>query len=118
MASKEIKLRNLNGYLKTLIEVCHETISDAIVEMEKFNITPIDFRKESTNLNVSAFILSYLNRIKEISEKSDYKTTADFIRFHKYQLETKAIGNDNAVEIAHKKTISVLSSIIHLYLDK
>ena len=41
--------------------------------MEKFNISPEDFRKESVSLNVAAFTLGYLNLAKEVSEKSDYK---------------------------------------------
>lgn len=118
MTSNEIKHQTLTGYIETLIGEYREVISSAIREMEKFNISPEDFRKESFNLNVAAFTLGYLNRIKEVSEKSDYKTTENYIRFHKYQLETKATYESDAIKVAQNATISALTTIIDLYLDK
>lgn len=118
MTSNETKLQNLRDYLDTLIGEYREAISSAIRAMEKFNITPEDFRKESVNLNVAAFTLGYLNQAKEVSEKSDYKTAENHIRFHKHQLVTKAIGEAGVITLAQNATISALSTIIDLYLDK
>ena len=112
------KLQNLRNYLDTLIGEYHEAITSAIREMEKFNISPNDFHKESVNLNVAAFTLGYLNQVKEVSEKSDYKTTENFIRFHKHQLENKTNGEHGAITLAENATISALTAIINLYLDK
>ena len=119
MTSNETKLKNLREYLDSLISECRDAITSAIRKMEMFNISPEDFRKESVNLNVAAFTLGYLNQAKEVSENSDYKTTENFIRFHRHQLETKAdINQDAAITLAQNATISALSTIIDLYLDK
>ncbi len=118
MTPNEIKLQNLRDYLDTLIGEYREAVTSAIRAMEKFSITPNDYREESVNLNVAAFTLSYLNQAKEVSEKTDYKTTENYIRFHKYQLETKASGEPDAITLAQNATISALSTIIDLYLDK
>ena len=118
MTSNEIKHKTLTGYIDTLIGEYREAISSAIREIENFNISPADFRKESFNLNVAAFTLGYLNKIKEVSDNSDYKTTENFIRFHKHQLEIKATDEVDAIKVAQNATISALSTIIALYLDK
>lgn len=118
MTSNEIKYQTLTGYIEMLTDEYQEAISSAIREMEKFNISPEDFRKESFNLNVAAFTLGYLNRIKEVSEKSNYKTTENYIRFLKYQLETKATHESDAINVAQNATISALSRIIDHYFDK
>lgn len=118
MTSNEIKHQTLTGYIETLIGEYREVISSAICKMENFNISPADFHKTSFNLNVAAFTLGYLNKIKEVSEKSDYKTTENYIRFHKHQLETKTIGEIGAIKVAQNTTISALSHIIDLYFDK
>lgn len=112
------KLQNLRNYLDTLIGEYREAITSAIREMEKFNISSHDFHKESVNLNVAAFSLGYLNQAKEVSENSDYKTTENFIRFHKHQLEIKADNEDGVIALAQNATISALSTIINLHLDK
>ena len=117
MTPNETKLQNLRNYLDTLIGEYREAISSSVREMEKFNISPEDFRKESVSLNVAAFTLGYLNLAKEVSEKSDYKTTENYIRFHKHQIETKAIGEAGVITLAQNATISALSTIITLYLD-
>lgn len=116
MTPNEIKLQDIRDYIDTLIGEYREAISSSVHEMEKFNISPKDFRKESVNLNVAAFTLGYLNLVKEVAEKSDYKTTENYIRFHKHQLETKATGEDDTITIAQNATISALSTIISLYL--
>lgn len=118
MTPNETKLQNLRNYLDTLIGEYRVAISSSVREMEKFNISPEDFRKESVSLNVAAFTLGYLNLAKEVSEKSDYKTTENYIRFHKHQIETKAIGEAGVITLAQNATISALSTIITLYLDK
>lgn len=118
MTSNETKLKDLREYLDTLIGEYREAITSAIREMEKFNISPDDFRKESVNLNIAAFTLGYLNLAKEVSEKSDYKTTENYIRFHKHQIETKAICEAGVITLAQNATISALSTIITLYFDK
>lgn len=118
MTSNETKLKVLREYLDTLIGEYREAITSAIRNMEKFNISPKDFRQESVNLNVAAFTLGYLNQAKEVSETSDYKTTENYIRFHKHQLEIKASGEPDAITLAQNATISALSTIIALNLDK
>lgn len=118
MTSNETKLQNLRDYLDTLIGEYQEAITSSLRAMEQFNISPEDFRKESVNLNVAAFTLGYLNQAKEVSEKSNYKTAENYIRFHKHQLETKAIGEAGVITLAQNATISALSTIIDLYLDK
>ena len=118
MTSNETKLQDLRDYLDTLIGEYREAITSSLRAMEQFNISPEDFRKESVNLNVAAFTLGYLNQAKEVSEKSNYKTAENYIRFHKHQLETKAIGEAGVITLAQNATISALSTIIDLYLDK
>lgn len=119
MNSNETKLHALRNYLDTLIGEYREAITAAIQKMGKFNISEDDFRKVSFSLNVAAFTLGYLSQAKEMSEKSDYKSTENFIRFHKHQLETKTTGcEDDAIKVAQNATISALSTIIDLYLDK
>lgn len=118
MTSNETKLQDLRKHLDALISEHREAISSAVHNMEQFNIAPEDFCKESVNLNIAAFTLSYLNLAKEVSEKSDYKTTENYIRFHKHQLETKATEEADVITLAQNATISALSTIIDLYLDK
>lgn len=118
MTSNETKLQNLGDYLDALIGEYREAITSSLRAMEKFSITPEDFRKESVNLNVAAFTLGYLNQAKKVSQKSDYKTAENYIRFHKHQLETKATGEAGVITLAQNATIPALSTIIDLYLDK
>ena len=73
MTPNETKLQNLRNYLDTLIGEYREAISSSVREMEKFNISPEDFRKESVSLNVAAFTLGYLNLAKEVSENRTTK---------------------------------------------
>lgn len=118
MTPNEIKLQDLRNYLDSLIGEYREAITSSLRAMEKFNISPDEFHKESVNLNVAAFTLGYLNQAKEVSEKSDYKTAENYIRFQKHQLEAKAIGEDGVISLAQNATISALSTIITLHLDK
>lgn len=117
--SNEIKLKELNCYLGTLIGEYGMSIADSLRKMENFNISKKEYREETLSINVASFSLTYLNRVKKMAEETDYDTTENFIRFHKHQLETKASDfEDNPIKIAQSSTISALSTIIALYLDK
>ena len=118
MTSNEIKHKTFIAYIETLIGEYRDAISLAVHEMEKFNISQADFRKESFSLNIAAFTLGYLNVIKQVSEKADYKTTENYIRFLKHQLETRSGEESDLIKLAQNATISALSTIITLYLDK
>lgn len=119
MNTNKIKLEELKEHLDTLIRSYQETTSSSLRRMENFNISDEDFLKESQNFNVAAFTLGYLNKVKEVAQQSDFKTAEMYIRFHKYQMETKSMPREQSyLKDAQKSTISVLSGIIGRYLDK
>lgn len=117
MTTTEIMHKDLIAYIDSLVKECREEVSSAIREMEKFHISPIDFRKEAFKLNLAAFTLGYLDRIKEVSQKYNYKTTGLYILFIKHQIETKASNELDLLKSARKPIIAVLSHIIDLYFD-
>lgn len=119
MSTNDTKLSDLTSYLETLIGEYNGTISSAMNEMEKFNISQKDYRKESLNLSVASFTLAFLEKAQEIAKKSGYKAAENYIRFHKHQLETKATDDEySPINIAQNATISLLSTIIALHLEK
>lgn len=119
MSTNDTKLNALTSYLDTLIGECKTTISSAMGEMEKFNISEKEYHKESLNLSVASFTLAFLEKAQEIAKNSGYKAAENYIRFHKHQLETKATDDEySPINIAQNATISLLSTIIALHLDK
>lgn len=119
MSTNDTKLNALTSCLETLIGECKTTISSAMGEMEKFNISEKEYHKESLNLSVASFTLAFLEKAQEIAKNSGYKAAENYIRFHKHQLETKATEDEySPINIAQNATISALSTIIALYLDK
>ncbi len=118
MTSKEQKLEVLKSHIDSLIDEQCDAVATAVTLMGRFNISESDFRKESVNLNVATFALGYLNSIKNVADSLGYKTAENFIRFHKYQIETKAAANEASVlKVAQENVVAILSAIINLYLD-
>ena len=104
-------LFTLSEFLIVLIDEYRHEVSESIKAMGSFNISKDDFRNESFKMNVAAFTLGYLGQVKEMADKGDFKTTANFIRFQKHQLER------DPLRVAQDATIRTLTNIINLYLN-
>ncbi|MDE7464953.1 MAG: hypothetical protein K2M59_03625 [Muribaculaceae bacterium] len=110
-------LFTLSEFLIVLIDEYRHEVSESIKAMGSFNISKDEFRNESFKMNVAAFTLGYLGQVKEIADKGDFKTTANFIRFQKHQLEKKAGDENDPLRVAQDATIRTLTNIIKLYLN-
>ena len=91
----------------------------ALRESERLNISQEDFRRLSFSMNTASFTLIDLKHIKKVEENFDYKTTENYIRFQKQQLESLSTGiEDYTIGYAQSAVISVLSTLMDMCNDK
>lgn len=114
----EQQQKDIKTILRNLIGGYEMRMSESLRRMEYFNITKEEYHEAALNLNIASFTLSYLYRAMSIAEGADDKTIENFIRLHKYQLETKASGESDVIKLVQDDTISCLCHIIDNCFDK
>ena len=118
MKSRKSTLTAISLHLGTLIAEYDLTISSALREMERFEVSSETFCRNSAIVCVASFAISYLRRVKKMADETDYKTTENFIRFHKHQLEAKATDGTDTLHFAQNNVIMMFGKLIDLFFDK
>lgn len=114
MTPKEIKLNAVMDDLNGFIESNSEFEKLAMKVLEHLNPTKEQYKEASEVLMRASFANNILNRIKDIAESGDIKRTEQTIRFHAYQLSTKATLNaGDVISVAQQKLFQTLEYMIY-----
>lgn len=112
MLTTEEKIKAISDAINVDIEHHSNLAEVAFANLEKMNITPMEYKDANWQFGLNNYIAEYLRKIKEFTVDSEepLKRIESRIRFHAYQQRTKG-------ELADKQEISAAQATVAVLLE-